>query len=86
MVFPGRWPVLANSYWNRAKRQGKISVIPMGPAGHHSPESYLDKTCLFDDGRSFLEGTLETVRRIVTEPAQAPSSLVKAAKRESGRT
>lgn len=85
VVFPGRWPILANSYWNRAKRQGKISVIPMGPVGHHGPDSYLDKNCFFEDGRSFLGGTLDTIRRIVTEPRQEPASLVKTAKRGSSR-
>ena len=81
VVFPGRWPIVANSYWNQAKRQGKISVIPMGPVGHDGADSYLDKNCFFDDGRSFLEGTLQTIRRIVTQPQQAPASLVEAAKR-----
>ena len=86
IVFPGRWPVLANSYWNQAKRQGKISVIPMGPVGHTGPKSYLDKNCFFDDGRSFLEGTLHTICRIVTEPKQKPASLVEAVKRGSSPT
>ncbi len=85
VVFPGRWPVVANSYWNQAKRRGKISVIPMGPVDHDGPGSYLDKNSFFDDGRSFLGGTLQTIHRIVTEPAQAPSSLVEAAK-QLGRT
>ena len=83
VVFPGRWPIVANSYWNQAKRQGKLSVVPLGPVAHHGRESYLDKNCFFNDCRSFLEGTLETICRIVTEPAQAPLSLVEAAKQGS---
>ncbi len=75
IVFPGRWPVLKNSYWNQAKRQGKISVIPLGPIGHDGPDSYLDKDALLEDGRSFLTATLEAICGIVTSPGQAPAAL-----------
>ena len=77
IVFPGRWPIIKNSYWNQAKRQGKISVIPLGPIGHDGPDSYLDKDALLGDGRSFLTVTLETICGIVTAPGQAPAALVK---------
>jgi hypothetical protein len=38
LAFPGRWPLLRRSSWNRALAAGKVTVLPTGPmthTGHH---------------------------------------------------
>lgn len=42
LVFPGRWPVLNRSLWNRGKRSGQISVECIGPMTHVDQNSYFD--------------------------------------------
>ena len=64
-VFPGRWPILPNSFWNRARRRNKISVVPMGPIEHDGPGSYLDHERCLASGQSFLGATVEVVTRVV---------------------
>jgi predicted Abi (CAAX) family protease len=64
-LFPGRWRLFALSYWNRAKRQGKVSIIAMGPVGHNVPGGILDSKLILPDGRSSLQHTLDTIHRIL---------------------
>jgi hypothetical protein len=40
IAYAGRWPILPYSPWNRAKAQGKITMIPAGPVRHNDPEGY----------------------------------------------
>ena len=67
ILFPGRWPLLGNSYWNQAKRKGKITVVLTGPMGHNGPNSYLDAQQTLPNGVSFLEATVQHIRTIVLE-------------------
>lgn len=64
-VFPGRWRLFPLSYWNRAKRRGKVSIISMGPVGHNVPGGILDSKLILPDGRNSLEHTLDTIHRIL---------------------
>ena len=65
IMFPGRWPVFPLSYWNRAKRRGKVTIIPMGPVGHQVPGGILDPKLILADGRSSLTQTIETINAIL---------------------
>jgi hypothetical protein len=40
LAFPGRWPPLRYSSWNRAVAAGKVTVIPTGPMTHTGPTGY----------------------------------------------
>jgi predicted Abi (CAAX) family protease len=64
-MFPGRWKVFPLSYWNRAKRRGKITIIPMGPVGHQVPGGILDPKVILSDGRSSLTQTIDTIKAIL---------------------
>ncbi|MEO1070094.1 MAG: CAAX protease, partial [Cyanobacteria bacterium J06638_6] len=64
-IFPGRWKLFPLSYWNRAKRRGKISFISMGPVGHQVPGGILDPKLMLPDGRSSLQQTLDTIHAIL---------------------
>jgi predicted Abi (CAAX) family protease len=65
MMFPGRWPLFPLSFWNRAKRLGKIIIIPMGPVGHNVPGGILDPQVILADGRSALQQTIDTINAIL---------------------
>jgi predicted Abi (CAAX) family protease len=64
-MFPGRWKLFPLSYWNRAKRRGKITFIPMGPVGHQVPGGILDPKLILADGRSSLQQTIDTINAIL---------------------
>lgn len=65
VMFPGRWKVFFLSYWNRAKRMGKVSLISMGAVGHQLPGGLLDPEQFLPNGRSHLQQTLDRVEEIL---------------------
>lgn len=65
-MFPGRWPIFFLSYWNRAKRKGKISFISLGAVGHQLPGGLMDPNEFLPDGRSFLQQTIDWVIKIIS--------------------
>ena len=65
IMFPGRWKLFPLSYWNRAKRRGKVTIIPMGPVGHQVPGGILDPKLILADGRSSLTQTIDTIHAIL---------------------
>ncbi|MGB3493172.1 MAG: hypothetical protein WBA57_10615 [Elainellaceae cyanobacterium] len=65
VLFPGRWPLFFLSFWNRAKRRGKISIFSMGPLGHQVPGGILDPNVILADGRSALQQTLDYIHQIL---------------------
>ena len=67
VFFPKRWKIFFLSYWNRAKRRGKISVISLGPIGHNAAGGPFDATKFLPDGSSFLQQTVDIVEGIILE-------------------
>lgn len=65
IMFPGRWELFALSYWNRAKRRGKITLISAGPVGHQVPGGYMDPEAVLPDGRTHLHHTVEMILTIL---------------------
>lgn len=65
VFFPSRWAIALTSNWNRAKRRGKVSVISLGPVGHNGQTGPLGSKGKLEDGRTYLEQTLEIVTGIV---------------------
>ncbi len=80
VLCPGRWGLLRNSSWNRAKRAGKFTYVPMGPMTHNGDNSYLDETATLANGKSFLDQTLETVTFILEQPEAVRAKRVKKGK------
>ncbi|MBF2026243.1 MAG: CAAX protease, partial [Oscillatoriales cyanobacterium C42_A2020_001] len=65
IMFPGRWKPFFLSYWNRAKRKGKVSILSAGPIGHQVPGGYMDPKAVLPDGRTNLQHTIETILQIL---------------------
>ncbi|MEB3200349.1 MAG: hypothetical protein VKK62_07470 [Synechococcaceae cyanobacterium] len=78
IAFPGRWPWMLLSFWNRARRQGKVSLVDLGPVGHQLPGGLLDDRARLPDGRSPMEQTLELVSAILLDqlPSERPPATV----------
>jgi hypothetical protein len=68
ILFPGRWPLMANSFWSQAAARGKISLVDMGMMVHHGPGGYLDEANLVAPGHSYMDETVATLCRLVREP------------------
>jgi pimeloyl-ACP methyl ester carboxylesterase len=78
VAFFGRWPVASRSSWNRARREGKITRVAMGPVAHNGSTGYFGPDPL-PDGSPRIDKTLETVAPIVAgsappQPGTAPAA------------
>jgi predicted Abi (CAAX) family protease len=70
ILFPGRWALFPLSYWNRAKRRGKISVMSLAAVGHQLPGGLMDPNTHLPDGRSFLQQTIDRIIKILCGDVQ----------------
>ncbi len=67
LLAPGRWRISVGSDWNRARRQGKVTVVDMGPMDHTGRAGYLDHKTLLPDGTQYLDKTVATVGELVEQ-------------------
>lgn len=67
LFFPGRWPFLPWTAWNRARKAGVISRIPLGPMVHTGAGGYLDPDAQLDTGQSYLDRTLGVITELIGE-------------------
>ncbi len=65
ILFPRRWKIFPLSYWNRAKRRGKISFISLGPVGHNAAQGPYGATAGLPDGRTHLQQTVELLSNLI---------------------
>jgi hypothetical protein len=70
-LFPGRWPRATGSEWHRALREGRVSLIELGPLQHNMKEHYFDDLARLPDGISYLNATVEAIGQIVDSLAVA---------------
>jgi hypothetical protein len=75
LVFPGRWPLFPYSSWNRARQRGRIARIDLGAVGHTGRDGYLDSEARLQDGRSYLEHTVDAIATIVEGGELGPTQL-----------
>lgn len=66
IFFPRRWSVFFLSYWNRAKRRGKVTVTSLGPVAHNEKYGPFDGDNPLPNGQTSLENTLNYVTGIIT--------------------
>lgn len=65
LLFPGRWPVAPRSAWNKAKRRGKITTIPMGPMIHSGRGDYFTRSVKLECGTTYADHTADTAADII---------------------
>ena len=70
VMFPRRWTLFFLSYWNRAKRMGKVSLISLGPVGHQVPGGIMDPEQRLPDGRTHLQQTIDWIIGIILGTAE----------------
>ncbi len=72
LVAPGRWPIFAASEWNRARRQGLITLVNIGPMCHTSTGGYLDMKSTLPHGVSYLDHTVAMIGDVVRQHLKQP--------------
>ena len=77
-VFFGRWPIARTSAWNRALRQGQVTLVPMDEMAHNGDAGYFGPTPL-SGGQPRVERTLEVMVPLITgeglpDRARAPAA------------
>ena len=65
LFFPSRWKIVWNSYWNRARKLGIITVTSLGPVGHQVPGGMFDPNARLPNGQTNLQHTIEEISDIV---------------------
>lgn len=70
--FPGRWPWARWSAWNRAKEDGLVRVVDLGPMDHTGRDGYLDDDTRLPDGRSYLDATVATIAEVTRAALAGP--------------
>jgi hypothetical protein len=68
-LWPGRWPGMIQSAWNRALASGKIEMVAMGPMAHNSLGGYYDVRVCLEDGRNYCEATADAVKQAILSAA-----------------
>jgi predicted Abi (CAAX) family protease len=76
VMFPGRWKIFSLSYWNRAKRKGKITLLSAGAVSHQVPGGYMDPQATLPDGRTHLQQTIEMILQILQGKALTANQLI----------
>lgn len=72
----GRWSFNSSSFWNRARRQGRVKEICLGDVCHSGRGSYLDFKTRLPDGTRHVDRTVEIVKDVVNEFAHVPPATV----------
>lgn len=73
-IFFQRWRIFRWSGWNRAHREGKITVHRLDPATHVGPRGYISPDARLPDGRSHLARTADTVIALIRALREATTS------------
>ncbi len=66
VIFTGRWPRYPFSHWNQAKKDGRLTEIPIGPFKHAVSGHYFDPAATAPDGRSYLQVSLDGIVAVLT--------------------
>ncbi len=67
VAYAGRWPILPYSPWNRAKAEGKISMIAIGPFKHNDPHGYFDAESKLEDELSHQKRVVEIIQAVIEQ-------------------
>jgi hypothetical protein len=75
LIFPGHWFLFPRSVWNRARADGKITTLDMGPMKHLLRGDYFSRSSKLGDGSSNAEKTAAAITELVAKkiPEQTKS-------------
>lgn len=76
IAYAGRWPILPYSPWNRAKAEGKITMMAVGPIGHTGSKGYFSVTSHLENGQRFLDRSVDVITQVLQEYIDKARSLV----------
>ena len=62
---PGRWKFVKHSPWNRAFKEGRITVIDPGPMKHTGKDDYFDGRAKLENGQTHAERTASVISEII---------------------
>lgn len=75
LAFPGRWPLNRFSTWNRALREGRVTIMDADPAIHYGPGDYFDPSPGYPDDQTHGQALLAMVTAFLADdPAPTPGS------------
>jgi hypothetical protein len=66
LFFPQRWPLLAYTPWNKARKQGIIQRVFLGPMKHTGRNGYLDAEADYE-GSSYLGHTVSIMQTLIRQ-------------------
>ena len=69
-LYPGCWPIMRSSSWNRALAQGKRTVIDVGPMKHMRHGDYFSRSVTLPSGEPHVERTAAVVAACVEQILQ----------------
>lgn len=64
-LWSGRWQVMGQPDWNRAKDRGRISMVNLGPMAHNAYGGYYDVRVKLPDGENHYVVTAKAVQDAV---------------------
>jgi hypothetical protein len=71
ILYAGRWPILPHSPWNKAKTEGKITMIDAGPVTHQDPGGYfLQSEEEKEKGEHTQDRLIDAIVEIINHPTE----------------
>ncbi len=70
-----RWIFFPESPWNRAKRDGRLEFVSMGPLKHTGPGGYFASEPLLPDGREPRQATADYITAVLVDAGLAVDNL-----------
>ena len=67
LIFPGRWRIAWGSVWNRARRDGKVTITELGPMIHSGKGDYFTRSVTLENGKTYADHTADEVARIIRQ-------------------
>jgi len=76
ILFPGRWPFVKKSAWNRFKRAGKMTTVITGPMVHTGKGDYFDPEARLPDGTVHVDRTVQIIQKAVQSIQPPPPTSI----------
>ncbi|GAA2180488.1 hypothetical protein GCM10009785_11530 [Brooklawnia cerclae] len=75
VLFARRWPIFRNSSWNRARREGRLTVVSLGALRHTGHGGYFAASPPLPDGREPRQATVDHILGVLVDAGLATDGL-----------